>query len=73
MLIAAITLKNLEAMPGNCLIDAALTYVYGNGVQFFKDDKYGPWDINTNKLGKVTGMFTFLTKIIFYKNRKETA
>ena len=62
-----ITLKNLEALRGNCSIDAALTYVYHNGVYFFKDDKYGPWDIYTNKLRFVTGIFTFL--LCFIKNR----
>ena len=62
LLIAVITFKNLEALRGNCSIDAALTYVHHNGVYFFKDDKYGPWDIDTNKLGNVTGMFTFLYK-----------
>ena len=63
LLIAVITLKNFEVLRGNCSIYAALRYVYDKGVYFFKVDKYGPWDINTNKLGNVTGMFTFLYKI----------
>ena len=62
LLIAVITFKNLEALRGNCSIDAAVTYVYHNGVYFFKDDKYGPWDICNNKLRFVTGMFAFLYK-----------
>ena len=51
LLIAVITFKNLQALRGNCSIDAALTYVYDNGVFFFKDNNYGPWNIDTNKLG----------------------
>ena len=69
LLISVIIFKNLEALGGNCSIDAALTYVYHNGVYFFKDDKYGPWDIYTNKLRFVTGMFAFL--LFFIKNRVE--
>lgn len=65
LLIAVITFKNLQALRGNCSIDAALTYVYDNGVFFFKDDNYGPWNIDTNKLGNVTSMFTLLYKDYF--------
>ena len=61
-----ITFKNLEALRRNCSIDAALTYVYGNGVYLFKDGNYGPWNIDTNKLGNVTGMFT-IQRLCFIK------